>query len=542
MAFNLFKAKEAAPEKQLLAEGIEHYQKDNYQAALTIFDKLLQGYPNAVEVLWHRGLCYKQLMKFEEAVNDFNAFIKKSETVPAIVFYARGLCKKHLQGYEEALVDISKYIAAKPEAADAYYHRAFCYYQAKDYDKADADLSTVISKNPNLYQAHSLSGQIRFEKHEYEKAIQDFNNSINMQPDDFDSWLYRGKAKLALNLLQEALHDFQKSMLLSPENEEIYYNLGVLHQKLGSLKDALESLNKAITINPNSIAALEQRANVYSLMEQYEQVLEDYSRILEISPQLTYILERRSKLNKVLNRIADAKNDLYTILEYNPPESSPYFSLAELEFSDGKYDKALEMYNKAIEREEGNHIYLTARGKCFVKLGQPSNGIRDYIACIPLAPENQHLYYLCALARIEQLDYNGAMIDLTKALTQSEFIDGYFARGDLKIRMDDYNSAIIDYDRITKLDSGNKVAYFMKAFCYDRLDKGDDALREANKALKCDPKYGDALYIRALTNFHLFNNTASRADCELALQVGSDNYQTELEGLYNELMKKITRH
>lgn len=542
MAFNFFKGKEPSSTKQLLEEGIAYYQKDDYPKALEVFNKLLQNDPGSVEVFWHRGLCYKQLMQFAEAVNDFNTFIKKSEKVPAIVYYARGLCEKHLQQYENAIADVSKYLAAKPDATDAFYHRAYCYYQQKDYDKAESDLSTVIQKNPQAHAAHALSGQMRFDRKDYEAAIKDFDNVINMQPDNAEAWLYRGKAKLALNLLQEALYDFQKSLQLSSGTEELYYNLGVLHQKMGNLQEALDVLNKGLLQSPNSITVLEQRANVYSQLEQYEQVLEDYGKILELSPQLTYILERRAKLNRVLNRIQDAKNDLYTVVGTDPKQPSPYFSLAELEFSDGKFDKALEFYSKAISIEPANGPYLIARGKCFVKLKQYSNAIHDFIEAIPLINDNQYIYYQCALARMEQLDYNGAMIDLTKALTISEFIDGYLARGDLKIRMEDFNSAIIDYDRITKMDTNHKYAYFMKAFCYDRLDKGDDALREINKAIKCDPKYGDALYLRALINFHLLNNSASRADCELALQVGSETYQDELENLYAELMKKVTKY
>lgn len=84
-----------------LNEGIDLYEKQNYQNALLKFNEVLKKEPNNAFAHYYRGLIYDEQKQTKLAINDYLSVIKNSEEFP-IANYMLGVDYDSLNNYKEA--------------------------------------------------------------------------------------------------------------------------------------------------------------------------------------------------------------------------------------------------------------------------------------------------------------------------------------------------------------------------------------------------------------------------------------------------------
>ena len=123
------------------------------------------------------------------------------------------------------------------------------------------------------------------------------------------------------------------------------------------------------------------------------------------------------------------------------------------------------------------------------------------------------------------------------ALNKPDFVNAYFARGELKIKQGDFNAALLDYDRIIQIDVNNKNAYYKKSICYRTLGNADYGLREINRSIKIDSAFPDAYFQRALIYLMLSSFKNAKTDVITALKLGLEESKAQAEQLLTSLAK-----
>lgn len=83
-------------------------------------------------------------------------------------------------------------------------------------------------------------------------------------------------------------------------------------------------------------------------------------------------------------------------------------------FLKNEYQKALELYNKAVESEPNNHLYIGNRAMCHLKLENFGLAIEDASKAVELDPKYVKGYYRRASAYFALAKYDKAMVDFKK--------------------------------------------------------------------------------------------------------------------------------
>lgn len=113
----------------------------------------------------------------------------------------------------------------------------------------------------------------------------------------------------------------------------------------------------------------------------------------------------------------------------------------------------------------------------------------------PYLPEP---YFYRAVAKLSLEDYRGAEQDCNYALERNPFVvSAYQVRGLSRVYQGRYADAINDFRGGLQLDPGNNALRHNLILCLSRLDRNEEALKEADTLVAESPKYAPALAMRS---------------------------------------------
>ncbi|MGB1038858.1 MAG: tetratricopeptide repeat protein [Bacteroidia bacterium] len=144
-----------------------------------------------------------------------------------------------------------------------------------------------------------------------------------------------------------------------------------------------------------------------------------------------------------------------------------------------------------------------------------------FVGCIGFHSDAQSAgdFYKRAVAKYNQKDYAGAIIEYTRAIEiKSDAAVLYNNRGVCKFKLQRYSDAIQDYEKALKYDEKYVHAYFNKGNSYMGILEYENALIAYDKTLGLDKKYSKAYINRAKVFFQLGDYKSSIEDIEYAMQ------------------------
>lgn len=136
-------------------------------------------------------------------------------------------------------------------------------------------------------------------------------------------------------------------------------------------------------------------------------------------------------------------------------------------FNLNDFQHALEDFNLALNVYKKEPALFFYRGQCFSNLRDYKHAIEAYSVAI----------------QFNSPDYT---------------IPSYYNRGLAKNFLQEYDSAIEDFDKVIAVENQNYRAYCDKGLALFMLTKYDEALKNFNQALEGEPTYPQALYNRGL--------------------------------------------
>jgi tetratricopeptide (TPR) repeat protein len=95
-------------------------------------------------------------------------------------------------------------------------------------------------------------------------------------------------------------------------------------------------------------------------------------------------------------------------------------------------------------------------------------------------------------------DYGTAVVDFTRAISLTEFVEAYSNRGVSYNDMGEYELALADYNQALELNPESAEAYNNRGVNYNDKGEYELALADYNRALELNPEYAGAYYNRGL--------------------------------------------
>ena len=195
--------------------------KDN----LTLWSDAVRKSPHKARPYFNRGYAYQEKENFDEALSDYDKAIQIKPDY-AEVYSNRGNIYTHKGNLDQAFLDLNKAIEIKPRLAEAYNNRGYAYQDKGNLDQAFSDYNKAIEIKPDFAEAHNNRGYAYASKGNLNQALSDLNKAIDFKPDYADAYSNRGNAYAYEGNFDHALSDYDKAIKINPDSAEVYNNRG----------------------------------------------------------------------------------------------------------------------------------------------------------------------------------------------------------------------------------------------------------------------------------------------------------------------------
>ncbi|MDR1367346.1 MAG: tetratricopeptide repeat protein, partial [Candidatus Accumulibacter sp.] len=320
-----------------------------------------------------------------------------------------------------------------------------------------------------------------------------------MQTCDFNSPGGRlGALKYAVSLFEsgefaQAEQLARKIRDAAPTDEHILRFLGQTVYKQGRVEEAATLIEGALKLNPMRAAYHNDLGAMFAEMNRWPDAEAAYRMAKVLDPgsidaafNLTLALARQEKTDAAWREL-DA-------LEKASPEFSEMPRLrGEILIAEKRYDKAVDVFSKAIERGLDTPDMHLGLGSALFHAGKRDEAFEVFFTSGKIDPENALANCHAGELMLEKGELKKARRLFEKAIEIDPMIGAaYNCLGILLEKEGDFSGAAAKFLRAIEVDPQNAPAYINLGNCHSRKNKRDAARACFQRALEIDPGLSSA--------------------------------------------------
>ena len=336
---------------------------------------------------------------------------------------------------------------------------------------------------------------------------------------------------------EEALNYYNKALDLNDNIEVLHSNKGTCLKCLQNFKGAEMEYIKAIQINPNNAKTFNRLASIYL-----------------ITGDLAEAYNIQQKALKLDNNTSSYKEQLETIFILMKEEEriKKLFQENNLDDIEKKYQDLNSKYPEVLYLKKKYVLFLFD----IIKYKEAMQFMHDQIVNNKISKDNGEFVYLSCLTLYYNEEYEtveNLIVNKIKNVESKLYKDLLFRiRNIEKIKKEGnnlydqkkYEEAIKVYSQALQLDPDHKkynsIILINRSLSYQKLEKYNDAINDANLSIKINPKYARAYTKRANIYLLLKNYKAAINDFEKAKKL--DPSSPGFENYLQDLSKKCSEY
>ena len=336
------------------------------------------------------ALSYYKDEKYEEATDNFEAYLSlltqsqleikgqfQYTTIKAL--YYKGVSHTRLEQHREGIISFFSQLVQVDQGGYGKGNFRSLYNIGLMYGRLDEPANSLI------YFSEALRHLNSYENKEKEAV---------MQWDTIDKF-----DKENLLFVSEERREFEESDTLS--------EIGLAHKRLGEFRKAKEIYKKVIRRYKDYVDNYLKTTNRKSQSERDEKVLLYFQT-------KNYLAMAYAETGEFEDALAEIS--FIEVLDKRYAEAYMIDTKGFIYYHMGRYDKALEYYNKAIKMDDKNEIYFYHKGNCYLKMKKFSEAISSYSDSILIKQNFLEAWNNRAVAYYENDKKDLAISDLKRVL------------------------------------------------------------------------------------------------------------------------------
>jgi len=201
--------------------------------------------------------------------------------------------------------------------------------------------------------------------------------------------------------------------------------------------------------------------------------------------------EKKGQMDKALEVYQKA-------IELHPTYDEVYYNMANIYIEQKKLDLAMAMYDRAIEIKPNYAMAFHNRALLYAMLKENDKAIENLNQAITLQPDYTLAYRNRGYYHVLNDAFESAIPDYSMALKlDPDYSTVYSERGAAYAKLGDFERAIPDYMNALRLNMRTPQIYSNLGYALYRTGKPQEALRHLTTAIQMDPNFVNAVHNRA---------------------------------------------
>jgi tetratricopeptide (TPR) repeat protein len=231
-------------------------------------------------------------------------------------------------------------------------------------------------------------------------------------------------------------------------------------------------------------------------------------------------------------------NALTKANQLQPESTEPLYRLAQFNLYLSKYQECIDFANSMLKLDPHDDRPFVVKALAHKQLGDTAKAIFNYLQAVNENPDNYDAYVELGVLHFGKKNPLAEKYLLAALSIRPDALDALYDLGMFYQENDKLNEAMETYVRLLKVDSTYSHAYFNMGYIqYQYLQLYNEALANFEKAVKMDPKYFQAIYMRGLCYEAKGDVAAAKREYGYSLEI-NPQYKNAADGMQRLLSKK----
>lgn len=279
---------------------------------------------------------------------------------------------------------------------------------------------------------------------------------------DFDNAMLNLGGKIYVNSKRnKSIYKISQEIERAPKNASLYLKRAQNFYKEKKYDLTIEDCTKAIALDGKLAAAFEQRGAAYDAISNYEFAIQDLRKAVALDPKRRAAYFSIASINNRRRTYMPTIDCLSKYLKFVPNDTEALRLRGEA-YAHLKLNKeCFDDLNRAVSLNAKDGRNYQYRGRCFYKFNNAALAMKDNDIALKLLPED-----------------SSVLID----------------RGMIFALRGEYESALVQFDKVIAKNPNNHQAYNEKAIVLAQLGRHQEADAAFDKAVQLDEHHRNLYY------------------------------------------------
>ncbi len=431
-----------------------------FERAIGYFAQALSADPNQKDVRANQGFAYFMLGKYDDAIRILKEELAlfpdrlDASILLGYVYFnqekyeeAAKLCQDYDELLEKALREEAKKKGLKFE-------------RKKDRDEFKENyeyfFNKIRKKNPNLGLPYFILGFHHKKSGNYDEAEENFSQAMKKGYNSAECKAQLIDTELARENWQEGLAKLRIALQTEDSKSEFYFLMGYAYYHLGEIERAVYCFDNAFKLRPYKVEAAKNLGKIYFNQNEFKKATSLLKKVLNIVPfdyEAKFLIERSATEKSVQKK-----------------ENKPRITKNIVDKVDLEYTYVFKSdINHIISVMNESALSLLRSGH----LGKAIRLIRVFLEIHDLSPDlNYNLAHFYSMNNDlgKAIKYAWRVTEL-----KQNFRDAYDLVGNIFFRLEDYENAIVAYQKVIDIGPKDAKGYYNLGCVYSAMEDLDKA-------------------------------------------------------------------
>lgn len=343
-------------------------------------------------------------------------FLKAQELL--LHSYKEANVAEAIKGFKAALEKDSGNALAEARLGDAYFVQHGYTRDPNQLDMAKEAANRAVVLGPQLAAPHVTLARIAAMEGQTQLATQEVQKSLQLEPSSAEAHAALGEVYNAQGRGKDAIAEFQQAVDLAPDDWRWPMSLGVAEFRQGNIEGAISQFRRAAGLAPDNAMAFYDLSIAHRQSGQLEQARTDLEHSIKLEPTAGKFAALGSQL-LLEGRFKEAIEMEQKAVALNPGDHVFYEDLgAAYAWSGSHRDQAMQAFRKAIDLMEADRaksprdpLLLAALSNLYATVGESARSLVLARQALALSPGDPIVAYQTGEA-LETLGHRQTAIPL----------------------------------------------------------------------------------------------------------------------------------